>query len=81
MAFPLNARMIALSQRPFANIAELAKQAPTDFEVQTRDSGPFAIANARRRGGSRHMVMAVILLVCRFWREAKWKVRRSAGTD
>ena len=70
MAFPLSARMIALSQRPPVNITELAKQAPADFAVQTRGGGPFAIANARRRGGSRHMVMAVILLVCRFWREA-----------
>ena len=31
MAFPLNARMIAVWQRPSANIAELAKQAPADF--------------------------------------------------
>jgi hypothetical protein len=70
MAFPLRARMIALWQRPPTNITELAKQAPAEFAVQTRAAGPFAIANARRRGGSRHRVMAVILLVCRFWREA-----------
>jgi hypothetical protein len=70
MAFPLRARMIALWQRPPTNITELAKQAPTEFAVRTTAAGTFAIANAGRRGGSRHRVMAVILLVCRFWREA-----------
>jgi hypothetical protein len=62
--------MIALSQRPSANITELAKQPPPAFAVHWTGGGRFALANAARHDGSRHMVMAVILLVCRFWREA-----------
>jgi len=70
MAFSLHARMNALSQRPSMNITELAKQAPADVAVQVPGGGPFPIPNAARRGGLRHMVRAVILLVCLFWREA-----------
>jgi hypothetical protein len=70
MAFPIHARMIALSQRPSVNITELAKEPPAALAVHGTGGRRFAMANAARHDGSRHMVMAVILLVCRFWREA-----------